>query len=165
MENISPTKSRKQQYCIQWRFHKMLMKVFKNLNATSCAVKSFLSHSHRYFQQRFHTLFRSSRSKMFFKIDVLKKFWNIHRKTTALESLFNKVAGLNPIQDGPLRGCLWAFSWLFISIPQNRRFHAQYSSCSCATAFRSSRLEGLRKISVTLLIRKLLKNSSRKGHF
>ena len=30
---------------------------------------------------------------MFFKIGVLKNFANIHRKTTVLESLFNKVAG------------------------------------------------------------------------
>ena len=28
----------------------------------------------------------------------------MHRKTPALESLFNKVAGLNPTQDGPFRG-------------------------------------------------------------
>ena len=37
---------------------------------------------------------RSSCSQMFFKIDVLKYFFNIHRKARALESLFNKVAGL-----------------------------------------------------------------------
>ena len=33
--------------------------------------------------------YRSSRSQMFFKIGVLKKFRNIHRKTPVLESLFN----------------------------------------------------------------------------
>ena len=31
---------------------------------------------------------------MSFKMDVFKKFSNIHRKTPVLESLFNKVAGL-----------------------------------------------------------------------
>ena len=31
---------------------------------------------------------------MFFKVGVLKKFHNIHRKTPVLESLFSKVAGL-----------------------------------------------------------------------
>ena len=38
-------------------------------------------------------------------------------------------------------------------------------SYSCAAAVRSSRLEGLWKIGVTLLIRKPLKVSSSKGHF
>ena len=33
---------------------------------------------------------------MFFKINVLKKFRKFHRKTHALESLSNKVAGLKP---------------------------------------------------------------------
>ena len=31
---------------------------------------------------------------MFFEIGVLKKFRNIQRKTSVLETLFNKVAGL-----------------------------------------------------------------------
>ena len=31
---------------------------------------------------------------MFFETDVLKKFRNIQRKTPVLESVFNKVAGL-----------------------------------------------------------------------
>ena len=31
---------------------------------------------------------------MFFKISVLKKFHNIHKKLPVLESVFNKVAGL-----------------------------------------------------------------------
>ena len=35
---------------------------------------------------------RSSRFQKSFKIDVLKKFCNIHRKKSVLESLFNKVA-------------------------------------------------------------------------
>ena len=60
--------------CIKRKFHEMLMKVLKNLNATSWAAQSFLSYSHAYFQQRFHILFRNSRSKMFFKIVVLKTF-------------------------------------------------------------------------------------------
>ena len=34
---------------------------------------------------------RCSRSQMFFKIGVLKKFCNIHMKISVLESLFNKV--------------------------------------------------------------------------
>ena len=37
----------------------------------------------------------SSRSRMFFKIYVLKIFGNIHRKTPVLESVFNKVTGLH----------------------------------------------------------------------
>ena len=41
-----------------------------------------------------HCLFRSSRSKTFFKIGTLKNFANFHKKTLVLESLFNKVAGL-----------------------------------------------------------------------
>ena len=36
---------------------------------------------------------RNSPSQMFFKIGVLKKFCNIHRKTSVLQSLFNKVSG------------------------------------------------------------------------
>ena len=35
-----------------------------------------------------HCLFRSSRSKTFFKIGALKNFANFHKKTLALESLF-----------------------------------------------------------------------------
>ena len=50
------------------------MKVFKNLNATSSAAKSFLGHSHSYFQQRFHILFKSRRSQMLFNIGFLKNF-------------------------------------------------------------------------------------------
>ena len=38
---------------------------------------------------------RSSRSGMFFKIGVFKKFRNIHRKTPVLQSLFDKVAALH----------------------------------------------------------------------
>ena len=37
---------------------------------------------------------RNSRSQMFFKIGVFKKLRNTHRKTLVLESLFNKVGGL-----------------------------------------------------------------------
>ena len=37
---------------------------------------------------------RSSHPQMFFKMDILKYFRNIHRKTTVLDSLFNKIAGL-----------------------------------------------------------------------
>ena len=44
------------------------------------------------------TLFRSSRSQIFFKIRrffvIFSKFRNIHRKTPALESFFKKVADL-----------------------------------------------------------------------
>ena len=36
---------------------------------------------------------KSSCLQMFFKLGVLKNFHDIHRKTTVLESLFNKVAG------------------------------------------------------------------------
>ena len=36
----------------------------------------------------------SSLSQMFFKIGVLKRFRNIHRKTSVLKSLFNKTADL-----------------------------------------------------------------------
>ena len=52
------------------------------------------------FSDRFYTVLtienriRSSRSQMFFKIGVFKKFRNNHRKIPALESLINKVAGL-----------------------------------------------------------------------
>ena len=56
----------------------MLIKIFKNLNATSWAAKSFLGHS--YFQQRFHILFRTSCSQMLFKTDVLKNFGIFTRK-------------------------------------------------------------------------------------
>ena len=38
---------------------------------------------------------RNSRSQMFFKIDVLKKFRNIHRKTSVLEPLFNNISFLD----------------------------------------------------------------------
>ena len=37
---------------------------------------------------------RTSRWEMYFKIGVLKKFRNISKKIVVLESLFNKVAGL-----------------------------------------------------------------------
>ena len=37
---------------------------------------------------------RSSRSQMFFKINVLKKLCKFHRKKPVLQSLLNKVAGL-----------------------------------------------------------------------
>ena len=37
---------------------------------------------------------RSGRSQMIFKIDVLKDFCNIHRKTHALEPVFDKGLGL-----------------------------------------------------------------------
>ena len=37
---------------------------------------------------------RSSRSQMFFKINVLKKLRKFHRKKPVLQSLLNKVAGL-----------------------------------------------------------------------
>ena len=40
---------------------------------------------------------KSSHSQMFFKIGVLKKIRNIHRKTPVLEFLFNKVAGLQAV--------------------------------------------------------------------
>ena len=53
---------------------------------------------HAYFQQLSHIIFRSSRSQVFFEIGFLNAFRNIRRKTPALESLFNKFAGLNPIQ-------------------------------------------------------------------
>ena len=35
-----------------------------------------------------------SRSQMFFKIGILRNFEKFHRKTPVLESLFNKVKGL-----------------------------------------------------------------------
>ena len=38
---------------------------------------------------------RNSRSQMFSKIDVLKKFRNIHRKTSVLEPLFNNISFLD----------------------------------------------------------------------
>ena len=38
--------------------------------------------------------FRSSLSQMFYQIGVLENFCKIHRKTSVLESLFNKIAGL-----------------------------------------------------------------------
>ena len=37
---------------------------------------------------------RSTLSQMFFKVRVLKNFREFHRKTPVLESLFNKLAGL-----------------------------------------------------------------------
>ena len=39
------------------------------------------------------TTIRSSRSQMIFEIGVLE-VWNIHRKTSVLESLFSKVVSL-----------------------------------------------------------------------
>ena len=59
---------------VKMEIHKMFMKVFKNLNAASSAAKSFLGHSHSYFQQRFHILFKSRRSQMLFNIGFLKNF-------------------------------------------------------------------------------------------
>ena len=41
------------------------------------------------------TTIRSSRSQMIFEIGVLE-VWNIHRKTSVLESLFSKVVSLEP---------------------------------------------------------------------
>ena len=82
------------------------MKVFKNLNATSWAAKSFLSHSHGYFQQRFHILFRSSRSEMFFKIDVLKSFGIFTGKQLCWSLFLIKLQALYPYT--PLE----PFSWL-----------------------------------------------------
>ena len=38
--------------------------------------------------------FRSSRSQMFLKIGVLKKFFKFKRKALVVESLINKVAGI-----------------------------------------------------------------------
>ena len=38
--------------------------------------------------------FKSSRSEMSFKTDFLKKIRNVYRKAPVLESLCNKVAGL-----------------------------------------------------------------------
>ena len=46
------------------------------------------------FHEEDDDIIRSSLSQMFLKIGVLKKFRNIHRKTPVLESLFNKVTGL-----------------------------------------------------------------------
>ena len=37
---------------------------------------------------------RNSRSQMFFRIGVLKNCSNVYRKTPLLDSLFNKIAGL-----------------------------------------------------------------------
>ena len=45
-------------------------------------------------QKTFSLNFKSSRSQMFFKIDVLRKFRNIHRNTHVLELLFSIVAEL-----------------------------------------------------------------------
>ena len=45
------------------------------------------------FSMQYITTVRTSRLLMFFEIGVLKVY-NIHRKTSALESQFNKVAGL-----------------------------------------------------------------------
>ena len=53
---------------------------------------------------------------MFFKIGVLKIFRNIHRKTPALESLFNKVVGLQEI---PTQ----AFSWEYCEISKTSFFN------------------------------------------
>ena len=41
------------------------------------------------------TLFRGSRSQIFFKLGIFKNFRIIHRKTPVLESLFNKGVDLN----------------------------------------------------------------------
>ena len=38
----------------------------------------------------------SSRSQMFFEISSIKNFWNIHRKSPVLGSIFNKVASFHP---------------------------------------------------------------------
>ena len=45
------------------------------------------------FSMQYVTTIRTSRSQMFFEIDVLK-VCNIHRETPVLESLFSKVGGL-----------------------------------------------------------------------
>ena len=59
---------------VKIEIHKMFMKVFKNLDAASSATKSLLGHSHSYFQQRFHIVFKSRHSQMLFKIGFLKNF-------------------------------------------------------------------------------------------
>ena len=47
------------------------------------------------FHEKDHNIIRSSRSQMFFKVGVLKNFAKFSgERTAALESLFNKVAGL-----------------------------------------------------------------------
>ena len=46
------------------------------------------------FYKKTLSIFRSSRSQKFFKIGVLKNF--AYKKTTVLESFFNKVAELAP---------------------------------------------------------------------
>ena len=43
---------------------------------------------------------RSSRFQMSFKVSFLKKYCNIHRKTTVLESL-NKITGLKACKETP----------------------------------------------------------------
>ena len=45
------------------------------------------------FSMQYITTIRTSRTQMFFEIDVIK-VCNIHRKTPALESLFSKVASM-----------------------------------------------------------------------
>ena len=44
-----------------------------------------------------HRCFTGAAVRMFYKIGVLKNVRNIHKKTTVLESLFNKIAGLSPV--------------------------------------------------------------------
>ena len=52
-----------------------------------------LLYSCRLLAFKFTEKYSGCRLQIFFKIGFLKQFRNIHRKTPALESLFNKVAG------------------------------------------------------------------------
>ena len=77
--------------------------------------------------------FRGSRSQMFFKIGILK-IRNIHRKTSVLESLFNKVVYLTPTQMFSCEICEIFKSpfftehlrWLLLNCNSRLNSHASY---------------------------------------
>ena len=83
--------------------HKMFMKVFKNLNAASSAAKSLLGHSHAYFQQHCHILFKSSRSQILFKIGVLKDFGAFTGKHLRWSLFLIKLRALTLLRMGLFR--------------------------------------------------------------
>ena len=88
---------------VKIEIHKMFMKVFKNLNAASSAAKSLLGHSHAYFQQRFHILFKSSRSQILFKIGALKDFGAFTGKHLRWSLFLIKLQALTLLRMGLFR--------------------------------------------------------------
>ena len=94
---------------------------------------------------------RSSRSKMFFRIGVLKNFAGkqlcqslfliklLARKTTVLESLFNKVAGLRPQAWKTKQEIIFVFLWQRISVNKFSPWSEYYCNLFHATGLRGYR--------------------------